>query len=109
MEVRGIAPENQSKEVKEKLQKQKEQKEEISKAYGDYLISVTESAFDKCIQTDSINFSKSEKKCIERYFHKIADAHQIAYKKFQYINKMSDNPSILNRAKDYGDFCGMFE
>lgn len=109
MEVRRLTKFVPSKELADKLEKQKKQKEEACKSFGDFLISITNFCFDKCINTDLMHFSKNEKKCVEDMFNKFVQAHQYTYDKFLNINSISENSSLLERSEDYGDYFGILQ
>jgi hypothetical protein len=109
MEVRALEHIEITKESKERLEKEKKQKAEACKSVGDYLVSVTNLCFDKCIKTDSMIFSKKEEKCVEEFFHKFSEAHHYAYKKFNYINYITENSTFFEKANDYGDYFGLLE
>ena len=70
MEIKKVIRNPVSPALKEKLERDKANKEEATKSFGDYLISITNYCFDKCINSDSIYFSKSEEKCVNNIFTK---------------------------------------
>jgi hypothetical protein len=114
MEIKRISNAPISKELKEKLDRQEKNKEEASKLFGDYLISITNLCFDKCMNTNEIYFSKLEDKCVENCFFKFSESHLYAYKKFLNINMFTEieNASsnvYFERANDYGDYYGLLE
>ncbi len=80
------------------LDKQKRDKEEALKIYGNYLISITNICFEKCIDTSRIQMSKSENKCIEACHGKL---HKLYYNTFTKFH--TEETFNLNRATDFGD------
>jgi len=109
MEIWKVIPLPISPQLKEKMERDKKHKEESSKTFGDYLISITNVCFDKCINTDNIFMTKQEEKCIAEFFNKFTDAHIYSFYKFKNINNLIDennNHSHLDRSKDYGDYYG---
>jgi len=109
MEVRFLIPPVISKEKKEQIEKETKQKEEVCRVYGNYLISLANLCFEKCIDTESIKFTKKEEKCVHEFFYKFVDAHQYSYYKFININKISEDPSHIERSDEYGDFYDLLE
>ena len=108
MEIHKIVPLPVSPQLKEKRDLEKKHKEEASKSFGDYLISITNVCFDKCINTDSVVLTKKEENCITEFFNKFGEAHHYAYRKFQYINNLTESDP-LDRWKDFGDYFGVLE
>jgi hypothetical protein len=105
MEQYGVADIPYSKEYPAYQEKEKRKKEEALKQYSSFLISITNMCFNKCINTDSIYFNKTENKCIDSCFHKFTDLNLYAYRKFREINK----PMNFNRAADFGDYYDYLE
>ncbi len=102
MELRRQVPFKPSKELQAKFDLEKQQKEEASKHMGDYLISLTNTCFDKCINTDKIIFTKNEDKCLNSCFYKFSELHFELLQKFKEINKKIN----IERSEDYGDYYG---
>jgi hypothetical protein len=108
MEVKSISKIPISPQLKEKMERDQKQKEEATKSFGDYLISLTNKCFDKCIDTDSIYISINEEKCVDAYFDKYYESHLYALNKFNEINNMTE-VNTFERAKDFGDYYGFLE
>ena len=106
MEIKKLIPLPVSPQLKEKMDRDKKHKEEASKSFGDYLISITNHCFDHCIDSESIYFSKKEDICIDNFFSKYTEAHQYTLNKFININHFSE-VNTLDRSKDYGDYYGL--
>lgn len=79
-------------------EKQKQEKEEALKIFGNYLITITNVCFEKCIKTDKIYFAKSENQCLEACHKKMHALYNHTFSKFYHEENFS-----LQRATDYGD------
>jgi len=108
MEIKKVFRNPTSPALKEKHEREKLHKQEATKSFGDYLISITNYCFDKCINPDSIYISKSEEKCVNNIFHKFSEAHHYALNKFEYIN-ISTESDTLERANEYGDYYDLLQ
>ncbi len=97
-----------SQELLAKREREKKQKEEASKTFGDYLINFSNMCFDKCINVDSVYLSKEEENCIDSTFYKFYDAHLLSINKFRNINFMTEKPFLM-RGDNYGDYHGFLE
>jgi hypothetical protein len=107
MEIKKIAFFPYSKELKEKREKEIKQKEEASKTFGEYLISVSNICFDKCMNLDNLYITKSEERCVRNCFYKFSEAHTYSFEKFQNINILTEQIP-LSRSKEYGDYYDIF-
>jgi len=84
-------------------EKQIKDKEEALKIFGDYLISLTEICFEKCIDTQKIKISKIENQCIDNCHEKL---HKLHYKTFsKFYNEENFN---IRRSYDYGDIYDLY-
>ncbi len=108
MEIKKLNFFPYSKELKEKREKELKQKEEASKTFGDYLISISNLCFDKCMLLDNIYITKAEDNCVKNCFYKFSEAHTFSLKKFTNINKTVEN-NTLSRSKEFGDFYDLLE
>jgi hypothetical protein len=107
MEIKNIIFFPYSKELKEKKEKEQKQKEEASKTFGEYLISISNLCFDKCMNVDNVYISKSEENCVKNCFNKFSEAHTYSFEKFQKINILIEQ-NTLSRSKEYGDYYDIF-
>ena len=96
--------ENYPPEYKEILERQKREKEDAAKIFGNYLITITNICFDKCIKTDKIFFKKSENKCVEVCHNKFTDLYYKTFSKFYQEENFN-----LKRADGYGEASEFFE
>lgn len=106
MEIKKVNFFPYSKELKEKRDREQKQKEDASKTFGEYLISITNLCFDKCMKLDNIYISKSEENCVQNCFYKFSEAHTYSFQKFDNINNLIES-NALSRSKEYGDYYGL--
>jgi hypothetical protein len=86
------------KEYESIQQKEIKDKQDALKIFGNYLISLTNICFEKCIDTTKIQFSNYENNCLDSCHNKF---HALYYKTFvKYYNEEKLN---IKRAFDYGD------
>lgn len=105
MERRKLVVPTLSKYMQEKLNLEKQHKEEGSKVIGDYLLSLTNICFDKCVSTDLIYSSSYENKCIERCFYTFSESYNYIYTKMNNVYK----PYNISRGYDYIDLLSLTE
>ena len=65
MELRKIVPIPKTPAYLERLEKERKQKAEASKSFGDFLINISNICFDRCISTDNLHLTKREKRCVD--------------------------------------------
>lgn len=100
METRKEVPLPISKQLKEKMDRQKEIKQISSKIYGDFLVSATNICFDRCMDTTRLALSRAEGKCVRTCIDKLYAANECAMQKFRDTNEKLTQVNLL-RANDY--------
>lgn len=105
MELRKNTPPVVSEEQRKAKEELKHQKQEAAKSIGEFLISMTNICFDRCIDTNKIQLSSIESSCINNCFLNYNKFNLIAYEKFYDLHFSKST----ERADDYGDYFELLE
>ena len=98
MELRIGVPLVLSPALKQKREEEERQRNDAARKVGEFMISMTNICFNKCINLNKISLSKKEENCVNSCFNKFSDLNLYSYNKFAEID------SNIERSNDYGDY-----